>query len=182
MPNKKYFIAVVLPPPILSKVEALKEELFLKHGLKGALRSPAHITLHRPFEWREERETKLIECLQGFRFNSSFHVKLHNFSFFEPRVVYVDVVYSEPLNTLYKKIKQHVKLQLNILNEDDNFRGFHPHVTIANRDIKKPLFYQLQNEYTSLSFDAEFNCNSFSLLKLHQKWEVHQSFSLEENY
>ena len=181
MANKKYFIGVVLPTPILEKVEALKEELFHEFGLKGALRSPAHITLHRPFEWREEKENRLITCLQNFRSNSSFNVKLHNFSFFEPRVVFIDVVRSELLNNLHKELRQHVKLQLNILNEDDNMRGFHPHVTIANRDLKKPMFYQLHEYFKTQTFEAEFNCTCFSLLKLHQKWEVHHSFSFNSS-
>jgi 2'-5' RNA ligase len=57
-------------------------------------------------------------------------------------------------------------------------RGFHPHITIAFRDLKKPTFYKAWEEYKSKTFSADFICNSFSLLK-HQKdeWMVLTKFN-----
>jgi len=80
---KKYFIAIVLPPPVFEEAEKIKHELYLTHSLKGALRSPAHITLHRPFEWKEEKENTLIEKLNTFKFPGELQIELNNFSFFE---------------------------------------------------------------------------------------------------
>jgi 2'-5' RNA ligase len=65
--NQKYFIAIVPPEPFLSNITAIKMELFENYGSKGALRSPAHITLHMPFSWDDEKEEKLITNLESFK-------------------------------------------------------------------------------------------------------------------
>src|ERR1043165_9503335 len=92
IPLKKYFIAIVLPEPVLTEVEALKQRLFAEHGLKGSLRSPAHITLHRPFVWKDDKEVILIEKLNQFTFEKPFDISLINFNWFEPRVIFIDVL------------------------------------------------------------------------------------------
>jgi 2'-5' RNA ligase len=177
MTVKKYFLAIVIPPPLFEKVEGVKQKLFEQHGLKGALRSPAHITLHRPFEWKEEKENVLIERLNTFNFSSVFNIELNNFSFFEPRVVYVDVVPNNDLLELHNALKTHAKKELKLLNEVNDMRGYHPHVTVASRDLKKPLFYGLKNFFENEKLSGTFSCCNFSLLKLEKKWEVLRTFS-----
>ena len=61
---RKFFIAIVPPEPLLSEIQDIKQSIFEKHNVKGALRSPGHITLHMPFSWEEEKEEKLISSLQ----------------------------------------------------------------------------------------------------------------------
>ena len=174
---KKYFIAIVIPEPFFGQIEAIKHDLQANYFLKGALRSPAHITLHRPFEWKEEKENILIEKLNEFKFHETPEVVLSNFSFFEPRVIYVNVLANESLRHLYEALRNFTKKELGLLNEWDNLRGFHPHVTIANRDLKKTLFYELKGEFASKKFDGSFNCNTISLLKLDNVWKEKTQFS-----
>ena len=100
---KKYFIAIVIPAPLQQEIEDLKQDLLKDHGLRGALRSPAHITIHRPFEWKEEKENELITKLAGFHFQNTFNIDVKNFSFFEPRVIYVDVLANDLLNQLHQQ-------------------------------------------------------------------------------
>jgi len=178
MTVKKYFLAIVIPQPLLDKVEAVKQQLFTEHNLKGALRSPAHITLHRPFEWKEEKENVLIEKLETFKFESEFEIILNNFSFFEPRVIYVDVVASEALNELHDALKKYAKKELRLFNEADDLRGFHPHVTVASRDLKKTKFYELQADFIGKKLNGSFNYTGFCLLKLDKKWEILKEFRL----
>jgi 2'-5' RNA ligase len=177
-PSKKYFIAIVLPPPVLQVAEAIKLELFEKYGLKAALRSPAHITLHRPFEWKENKEEKLIATLQEFSLPKSFEICLRNFSFFEPRVLFMDVVKNETLDGLHDRLKRFAQRELQLFNEVEDLRGFHPHVTLAFRDLKKPLFYRVQDEFRDKNLEACFNCGKISLLKLGEKWEILHDFIL----
>src|SRR5438105_1617865 len=96
----KYFIAIVIPEPFQSDIMALKQLVSENFNSKGALRSPAHITLHMPFEWKEEKENVLIEKLQGFRFNQRLSVQLKKISAFEPRVIFVDVIPDPALTEL----------------------------------------------------------------------------------
>lgn len=171
MPVKKYFIAIVIPQPLFDKIEAVKILLLKSHQLKCALRSPSHITLHRPFEWKEEKEKILIESLSSFQFEEKFEIALKNYNFFEPRVVYVDVCENELLNTLHLELTRFAKQKLRLFNDLEDKRGFHPHVTIAFRDIKKKLFPILKEKFISEEINGEFNYKGFTLLKLNKKWE-----------
>lgn len=168
--NKKYFIAIVLPEPIQSAVEGIKQNLFAQFNLKGALRSPSHITLHRPFEWKEEKEEILIETLKKFEFENEFLIELKNFSCFTPRVIYVDVVKNELLFELHKKLKYYAQENLKLYNEVEDMRGFHPHATVAFRDLKKNRFNEVWNTFKEKTFTANFEYTGFSLLKLEEKW------------
>jgi 2'-5' RNA ligase len=174
--NKKYFIAIVLPSAILEEIESIKQKLYNLYNLKGALRSPAHITLHRPFEWREEKEEKLIETLKNFSFNKKFSIDLKNFNFFEPRVIFVDVLTNETLLELHKELKSFAQTELKLFNEVNDLRGFDPHITIAFRDLKKPIFYDLKKEFENKEYSGSFNYSGFSLLKFEKKWEVVHDF------
>jgi 2'-5' RNA ligase len=176
MTVKKYFLALVIPEPFFEKIESVKQTLFLEQGLKGALRSPAHITLHRPFEWKEEKENTLIEKLNTFKFSGELQIELNNFSFFEPRVIYVDVLPSKELILLHNSLKNFAKTELKLFNEVTDLRGFHPHVTVASRDLKRPKFYELVPDFKTKKLNGVFNCNSFCLLKLEKKWEVLHTF------
>ncbi len=50
MSIQKYFIAIVIPEPFQVELMDIKNIVKDKFNSKGALRSPAHITLHMPFE------------------------------------------------------------------------------------------------------------------------------------
>ena len=173
----KYFIALVLEGESLKAVEALKTELFERYGLKGALRSPAHITLHRPFEWRLDREHQLIKSLEDFTFGEALQLNVHNFASFEPRVIYAHVEPDQRLDQLHTALAQHCRQTLRLYNETDDRRGFHPHITIAFRDLKKPLFYQLEKEFQSRTLELDLRFLEFSLLKLEKQWEVLKKFN-----
>lgn len=178
---QKYFIAIVPPEPLLSEIRDIKQHIFEKHNTKGALQSPAHITLHMPFTFEEEKESKLISCLESFQFDTHFQIVLENYSCFEPRVVFINVVEHQKLFELQKQLVLHVKRQLMLFNQSDDRRGFHPHVTVAFRDLKKAVFYKLWEEYHAKSFKAEFICDHFSLLKHDGKlWTVFKNFALKE--
>lgn len=169
--NKKYFIAILLPEPFLGQVETLKQELLQQFNLKGALRSPAHITLHRPFEWKEEKEEVLIKTLESFKFQEPFSIQLKNFNCFEPRVIYVDVLQNTMLKELHTSLKYFAQENLKLYNEVQDMRGFHPHVTIAFRDLKKNRFAGVWDQFKEREFDANFNARGFSLLKLEKQWQ-----------
>lgn len=169
--NNKYFLAILMPEPILGQVESYKQDLLKQFNLRGALRSPAHITLHRPFEWKAEKEDLLIETLQKFDQSTPFKIKLKDFNCFEPRVIYVDVLKNEKLDELHKRLKYFAQENLKLLNEVNDMRGFHPHVTIAFRDLRKNKFEEVWQQFKEKKYQANFEYKGFSLLKLNSKWE-----------
>lgn len=177
--NRKYFIAIIPPEPVFSEVEKVKLEISQKYNNKSSLRSPAHITLHMPFEIKEAKEEHLIQTISEFKFSTGFPVQLNGFGCFEPKVIFIDVEKNETLTALQNQLVFHVKSHLNIFNQYDDKRGFHPHVTIAFRDLKKQDFYLANEEYKSKSFNADFKVNSFFLLKHTGKvWLAHKEFPL----
>jgi 2'-5' RNA ligase len=165
MSLQKYFIAIVIPQPFQTALMEFKDVVKNEFNSKGALRSPAHITLHMPFEWKEEKESILINTLKQFKFNESFGVELRNFSCFEPRVLFVDVVKNDVLNALQNELVVYVKKNLQLFNQANDMRGFHPHVTIAFRDLKKEKFYQAFEYFKVKTYHASFITKSFCLLK-----------------
>lgn len=173
----KYFLAVVLPSPSQREVMAFKEYVKEHFDSKAALRSPAHITLHMPFEWKLKREDILVETLHNFHFSQAVNVELKNFNHFEDRVVYVDVLPNQQLEKLQRSLVLHVKQTLSITNEADNRRGFHPHATIAFRDLNKAKFRETWNYFQDRSYHAQFQTKIFHLLKHSPgRWDVFKEF------
>lgn len=175
-PISKYFIALVPSAEALTALEAIKQEIFEAHHIKGALRSPAHITLHRPFEWPNAKEEKLINALHNFDFGPEFTVPVRNFAWFEPRVLFADVIRTAELDDLHARISRYCQKELKLLNEVNDRRGFHPHITLAFRDLKKPQFYALQEEFRERSLHLDFSAKGITLLKMQERWLVYKTF------
>ena len=178
MDTGKYFIAIVLPSPYQHQVMAMKEYVRDHFGSKAALRSPAHITLHMPFEYKLKKEDLLLDTLHSFKFAQPVDVELRDFNCFEPRVVYVDVIPNPLLDRLQRELVNHVKSELYLMNEAENKRGFHPHATIAFRDLNREKFRAAWEHYQKQHYSAHFVATSFHLLKHSPgKWEVFREFN-----
>lgn len=174
----KYFLAILPPEPLQGKIMELKQYVYQNYGSKGALRSPAHITLHMPFEWKENKEHVLIDTLKDFRPGSTFDVQLNNYSCFEPRVIFIDVIKNNALEELQRELTWFVKSRLSLFNQYEDKRGFHAHVTIAFRDLKKTVFYDAWEEMKAKEFHGDFTASAFCLLKHNaQSWVKHHEFN-----
>lgn len=174
-----YFIALVPEEPLQSELMELKEWIYTETGSKGALRSPAHITLHMPFKWKEIKEEGLIKSLDKLAFSiSNFNVSLKNYSCFEPRVIYVGVENNKQLIDLRNEVMSLSRKEWK-LDLPKDLRGFNPHITIGFRDLKKPQFNKAWDQLKEKSFSSSFNAFSITLLKHNgKKWDVHKKFEL----
>jgi 2'-5' RNA ligase len=175
-----YFIAIVPPEPVYGEALALKNHFKDQYHSKAALNSPPHITLHMPFAWKEGKEAALVNGLEAFSATQySFVLRLNNFSAFEPRVIFIDVIKDERLATLQKELKRFCKTTLNLFNADYKALAYHPHLTLAFRDLKKPEFYKAWEELKERKFEATFDVMSVALLKHNGKeWELFKEFPL----
>ncbi|MBS1977098.1 MAG: 2'-5' RNA ligase family protein [Bacteroidetes bacterium] len=176
----KYFIAIIPPSPIFEECLAIKEYFRDHYGSKRALRSPSHITLHMPFLWRADRESDLLDHLkQCAEQLSPADIELKGFGCFAPRVIFIHVENTEPLVQMQRQVRKYCREELNLLNADFQEKPFHPHMTVAFRDLKKKDFPAAWNEFGSKSFDARFRTTHVTLLK-HEglKWEVHANFEI----
>jgi len=161
-----YFIAIVPPVDIQQEITALKHEIAEKYGSTHALNSPPHITLHMPFKWKDKRYDELVEVMKNLNAEMEpFEVRLKGFDFFEPRVVFVNVVENEKLNQLQKKVVEACRKQLKLDNANYKNRPFHPHVTIGFRDLKKAQFYEARKDFEERVASFEFRVEEITLLR-----------------
>ena len=173
-PVSKYFLAIIPPEPILSEVYKIKEYFRDQYNCKAPLRSPPHITLHMPFVWKEGKEAVLINKLvQASKLSKPFDLTLENFGAFAPRVIYIKVAKNEALMTMQHYLQNFAKRELNLFNANRYNLPYHPHMTVAFRDLKKELFPAAWKEFEAKTFEATFMVNSFFLLKHDGKqWQV----------
>lgn len=129
----------------------------------------------------EEKEDVLVEAIKDFaeRFHS-FELRFLNFSCFEPRVIFIDVERNEPLEKLQKELHRFCKTKLNLFNANYKEHAFHPHLTLAFRDLKKQNFLAAWEEFKGRKFERTCQVSAVSLLKHDGKgWEVFSQVQLQ---
>ncbi|MEQ9402196.1 MAG: 2'-5' RNA ligase family protein [Cyclobacteriaceae bacterium] len=173
-----YFIAIVPPQEIQDEITGLKQLVADKFGSNHALRSPPHITLHMPFKWKDRKKDQLIDVIE--RINDSmvpFEIDLKDFGFFEPRVVFVNVVENQSLIHLQKEVVELCRKELKLDNANYRDQLFHPHVTIGFRDLKKRMFYEARKHFEEQALSCRFQAERVSLLKHDgERWGVEPGF------
>jgi 2'-5' RNA ligase len=167
-----YFIALVLPEELNKKVLHWKNYMHEKYGCAAGLRSPAHITLIPPYWMENEKEEKLITGIENISSGiKPITVSTKNFSAFTPRTIFIDVEVTEEL----KKVKAAVDtyfLQADQTSKIDD-RPFHPHITIATRDLHKKDFREAWSFFETKKFEAGWKANGISILRHNRvNWEV----------
>jgi 2'-5' RNA ligase len=168
-----YFIATVLPPHLDLTIRKYKEWMQEKYGCKVSLKSPAHITLIAPFWMTASLEDLLVHTVDGAcQLISPFPVKTANFSAFKPRTLFVAVEKNMELDLLKRNVEDAMiaKPELGIKREN---RPFHPHITIATRDLHKSSFYEAWEYFGEKEFKEEWTVDGVSILKHNKKtWDV----------
>lgn len=169
---KMYFVAIVLPPELDAKALLYKRHMAEKYGCKVGLKSPAHITLIPPFWMGEEKEPVLLLDVQAVaQTASSFAAKTAGFSSFPPRTLFVAVEPNEALQTLKQKIDECFGATAYGVRPDP--RPFHPHVTIATRDIRKKDFWEAWEVLKAKEFAQTFTADALSVLRHNgARWDV----------
>jgi len=180
--EKLYFVAIVPPSPIYEEAFEQKVYFKTKYNSKASLNSPPHITLHMPFKWVEKNEDEIVSHLTTFAHeNASVAIKLNGFSSFPPRVIFINVEITPELERLQKNLTRYFKRQLNLFNANYKELPFHPHLTLAFRDLKKPNYQKAWEEFVSKNYQATFLASKIALLKHSGAvWEIFQEFDLHE--
>lgn len=160
----KYLIAILPPDPIATEILKIKEYFRDKFNSKASLNSPAHITMHMPFEW--DKENQLVENFRHFALPTQpLKIDLNGFGCFAPRVIFVSVNENRQLLECQKQLLALCKTKLNLFNADFRDQPFHPHITVGFRDLKKSKFEEAWGEFKLRSFEGSFESSRLSLLK-----------------
>lgn len=180
---QRYFLAIIPPEPILSEAHALKLHFKEVYNSKASLNSPPHITLHMPFLWKEKKEERLIELLKSFTSSrESFTLTLHNFQAFAPRVIYINVEHNPALQLFQKDLERFCKKNFQLFNANRYDLPFHPHLTLAFRDLKKEMFSLAWEEFRTKEYKHSFVVDKIALLKHDGTlWHIHALCALSGN-
>jgi 2'-5' RNA ligase len=176
----KYFIALVPEGKIQEEATKLKEEMRELFNIKYSLKSPPHVTIKMPFTYNELKEERLVGKLgRFFDQYASFELCFKGFGHFGRRVIFLDVKPSQELNRLQEALNKYCKSELKLVNELSDI-AFHPHMTIAFKDVKPKSFDVYWKHIQSKHFNAFYPVQDIALLKRREgKWEVIHRFILK---
>lgn len=178
MSSKLYFIAILPPAELQAEVIAFKQYAARHFGSSHALKSPPHITLIPPFRWPDDHLDQLNEALANRPIQAEhFSVDLQHFSSFPPRVIYVDISPNEHLNNFQNQLEKHLATTLGLQKESPF--GFHPHMTVAFKDLKESRFPEAWAYFSQQLYQRSFQVSSYTLLShTGQFWQIGQSFAI----
>jgi 2'-5' RNA ligase len=176
---QKYFIAIVPGGDVQERATELKMQLREDFNLKYALRSPAHVTLKMPFLWNEAKEDRLTDKLGDFfKEKPSFSLQFRKIGNFADRVIYIKVEEKKELFDLQQQLVEFCKVGLNLTQELSDY-AYHPHMTVAFKDVKKKMFAEYLGFVKSQGFSARMEVREIALLKKEgARWAVVKFFLL----
>lgn len=167
-----YFIAIVLPQDLDQKILKYKNMMFEKYNCKVGLKSPAHITIVPPFWIDEEKEQQLLSDVNALSQNfKPFVIETNNFSTFKPRTIFIAVKHNDQLDAIKKSADEFFKNN-SFYNIKIDTRPFHPHITIATRDLFKKDFYEIWPWFEEKKFSEEWLAEGISVLRNKKNWDV----------
>ncbi len=175
-----YFIAIVPPANVCEIITAVKKRFSIHHQSSRALKSPSHITLRPPFKMFKEREEELSNSLTTFaNDHKSFNVDLNGYGHFRKDVIYIKPSENDLLNKAYSDLQQHLALK-NCFPISPPYPKFHPHITVAYRDLSAKAFDEAWKVFEHEFFKYSFTAGSIYLLKhIKQKWDVIGEFGFK---
>lgn len=177
--------AIVPPLELEQKIDAIRREFSESFQCYKALRPPVHLTLYKPFNQSDE---KVAEHIDTFRREisglSPFIIELDGFGFFEKRkspVVFIEVVNHAALAALNAFLTEKTKAIFGLSDQPSDSR-FHPHFTIAYRDVSPGSIPAIKQSYGGRSFHASFEVRQVTLFRHNgQRWERRYKLPLAES-
>ena len=176
MPRHLYFLGVLPSKDISREVLAFKKYAAQHFRTSRALHSPAHITLFPPFFWEDKRLEDLNKALQAFAAGEApFELHLNGFDCFRPRVIFIRIVPNPALNDLQARLLKALESSVQLVNDDK--RPYHPHLTVAFKDLYKKVFPEAWAHFSAIPFERQFPVKDIALLR-HQDgyWEVAERY------
>jgi 2'-5' RNA ligase len=178
-----YFIAIIPPEEISAEVIVFKEDIANRFESKAALKVVPHITLKTPFKLPISEHEKLREWFKNMYVTAhSFSLELKDFGSFPKQlapVIFIQPVANPSLHLLQKDIlwsfKDHFP-EVELIKFETNY---HPHMTVAYRDLHPDQFKKAWGEYKEKKYSVTFDVKDFHLLQHDgKKWNIIETHSL----
>lgn len=185
MLKELYYVAIIPPAGLYEQVDFIRKKLSEYFGFKAALKSPPHITLVAPVHLGIEEVEELtlgIEML--LEKERAFSLKLGEVSWFGFNTVFLSLHQNDDLKRLEELHKKATNmLPTRLTGKRD--QKFHPHMTLANRDVEKHQKVEvvevlaLYKNSLDKIFANESIYKNICIFKHNGKtWEVHKEYNL----
>lgn len=142
-------------------------------GCSVAMKSPAHITLIPPFWMAEKSEEQLRHDLDLLcQTISPFFIRTNDFAAFKPRTIFIQPILHEALKKLKTTVDVFCKTHAQYGARPDT-RPFHPHITIATRDLHKAAYAEAWAYFEHKKYEVRFEAKGLSVLRHNTiNWDV----------
>lgn len=150
-----HFWALIPPDPVQKEITAFKLEAGRLFHTSKALRSPVHVTLIPPYHGSDRRirdiDLRVEAVARGFQ---PFDLVCQGFGCFAPRVIFVALLASNELSLLHQTLMiSSQKAEGPALPRPSRF---HPHMTIAFRDLDRHLFSAAWTHFQSRPYERSW--------------------------
>jgi 2'-5' RNA ligase len=172
-----YFIALVPHNSLSDEIRKVKEQMRDQFGAGHALKSPAHITLQRPFKRNPSEEGKMCSTLRSFALKEKpFTLNLSGYGAFVPRVIFIKIVDPDPVRFMHRRLRDILVAGLDF-GRDEIMNDVQPHITVATRDLNREAFAEAWPLFMEEEFTGQFEVNSIFLLKHNGiDWDILREF------
>lgn len=163
-----HYIAILAPEPVASEVTSFKEDIALRYNSRAALKNMPHITLKAPFIMDAQHCRMLLQWFEDLRLETpKFSLQLNGFGSFpnsKKPVIFVKPEPSANLDGLQKEITSSFRAD-NFPALDSTDKRFHPHMTIAYRDLSFHDYERAWADYAAKQYNAAFEVNEVVLFQ-----------------
>jgi 2'-5' RNA ligase len=175
-----YFIALVPDIQLRENIKKIKQEVCEKYNSCHALKSPAHITLQKPFKRTGDEEQTIIHAIrQTANIQEPFEISLTGYGTFPPKVIYINAQPVDFIGQLHSNLKNHLIEGAHFTDKELSHKIM-PHITIAHRDLKPDMFKKAWGEFKNFPFEAKFKAKSIFLLKHNGKnWDINRELKFK---
>lgn len=176
-----YFIALLPPNDLTNKIDLERKSFSEKFQSFHALKTQPHVTLIAPFKRAENFEVEMHLQMQEFFVNvNSFQVVINGYGCFQKgnKVIFYKVEKSKELIAMHRQFVYFLRTQLHFSERETSYM-YHPHITIAHRDLTDENFDNAWSECETKEFASIFKCNKVYFFKHdYTRWKILSVFDL----
>jgi 2'-5' RNA ligase len=179
-----YFMAITPPEAISQKIITIQEDFASRFESHASLKIMPHITIKGPFRFPDQEHETVVSWFSQLNIPvAPFTLELKNFDAFHRKDKPVIFIKPSP-NPSLLSLQKHIIARYNekfpgepVMNLELNY---HPHLTVAYRDLKPASFREAWEEFKEKEFSGSFEVNDYHLLQHNgKKWEVIKSGMLQ---
>lgn len=164
-----YFIAVVPHQELNQKAKVFSKDFAERFNSVKSFENFPHLTILGPFNFDENQEEVVVEKFSLMNLKSKpFELFLKDFGCFSQSknpVIFIKPESSAELQILYDEVQENLQFHPKT--------QFHPHLTVAYRDLSPENFQKAWQEYQTKTFEDSFLVDKICLFKHeNKKWNL----------